>query len=503
MIDIIIIIIVITILFSITKINGNINISKNKNITNNDHINITNNNCKNITNNDHINITNNDYKNNQKENIDIAYLCEYINDTEIEVDINNDKKLIVGDVHGSILQLFLPLRQVGIIDTIKFENNNFIIKENKNKNNIKVIYCGDIIGRARHSLTVPMLIAFLNINNPNIIWIYGNHDTCFFKQYIFNVPSPVSIYDHEKYSIIHHKKFNELKQLLKIHILLNKYPCIYYDDEICVSHTLISIIDDPSRDLNSLNLLYNVFNNLIDEINSKIHIDKLLFSNSIDLHIIDLFDESINIFNELTNLDKIHEPNFDKLDTDSQIKFINDLAKIVDIINPFKFSNIVDQSLYWLRPFGYDNHKGLKKGEYYLPVDKYFIGHSPFFIMDEVHNINIINNKNVMKNNINRIHEKFLKTLINTDKYDYNKEIAIISNKCLYIPDFLNLTQKKYLELMEESKNTQIIDDVYFMDIGATHGLLLDEECLIGNYLCGFAIIDKNDEVRSSKLYVF
>ena len=83
MIDIIITIIVIIILYSIIKINND----------------------ENITNNDDNNINN--------DNNIIAYLCEYINTAPIEIN-NNDEKLIVGDVHGSILQLFLPLRQAGI-----------------------------------------------------------------------------------------------------------------------------------------------------------------------------------------------------------------------------------------------------------------------------------------------------------------------------------------------------------------------------------------------------
>ena len=112
----------------------------------------------------------------------LNYVCEYINTTPIEVN-NDDEKLIVGDVHGSILQLFLPLRQAGIIDQIQLTQKTidvgnkstikeFTIIENE-KINKTVIYCGDLFGRAPHSLTVPMMIAFLNLKcmHKNIIWV--------------------------------------------------------------------------------------------------------------------------------------------------------------------------------------------------------------------------------------------------------------------------------------------------------------------------------------------
>ena len=55
----------------------------------------------------------------EKHNNYIKYLCDYISDIEIETN-QNDKYIVVGDVHGSILQLFMPLKQARIIDKIEF-----------------------------------------------------------------------------------------------------------------------------------------------------------------------------------------------------------------------------------------------------------------------------------------------------------------------------------------------------------------------------------------------
>ena len=412
---------------------------------------------------------------------------------------------------------------------------------------------------------VPLLITFLKLSSrhDNIVWVYGNHDVCFFKKYIFNVPTSISIYDYEQDSIIHHKNFNYLKQLLKLHIILNEYPCIYYDGKICVSHTLISKIDDPIRDLNSLNLFYTTFHNIIDKIYAynycNIDINEILKEPprlSIFDDCIDLLDKCIDIISKIDFKKTMHD--FDDLEIDDQIKFINRLAKIADILNPFEFSNDINQSLYWLRPFNYEECKGLKEGEYYIPSTntKYFIGHTPFSIIDEVDKIDIIDNItnditndninitnditndkinitnditdnitnditndkinitdditndkiNITDNKIDKLHKEILYTIKNNNDYNYNKDIAILSYKCYYISDFLSLTREKYLKTLNNDKYNQsetFNNNVYFTDIGATHGLMMNKKGLFGNYLCGFAIVDNKNNVRSSKIYVF
>ena len=214
----------------------------------------------------------------EKHNKYIKYLCEYISSEEVEYSKSKFEEsrsraskskepysppnyIVVGNVHGSILQLFLPLKQARIIKSITFENGKFkftILVDSKGKEGEKpkalerptVIYCGDMFGRAKHSLTVEVMITFLNIYNlvnsanPNrIVWVYGDHDVGFFQHFVFGKYRTNDVYNVEYADISTSKNIAQLIKLLRENIVNNPYPCIYYSPthHIQVSHTLIPL----------------------------------------------------------------------------------------------------------------------------------------------------------------------------------------------------------------------------------------------------------------------
>ena len=263
-----------------------------------------------------------------KHNKFLTYMCDYISNEEIDDKINTSKYLIIGDVHGSVLQLFMPLKQARILNTISFnpETKTFNFTLCDDITNYKtVIYCGDFVGRAKHSATIGMLLTFLNIcervnlNEDKIIWVYGNHDIGFIKKFVFNNDEIMTdVYSSEKTDIYGNydtykdnvnkkiyntaelnkikqseNNFKNLQSQLKIklinHLKNNKYPCIYYSekDNILVSHTLIpnkhyishyQLVYKNKSDINvnintidcvkqiyGLNFMYKIFNPMISD----------------------------------------------------------------------------------------------------------------------------------------------------------------------------------------------------------------------------------------------
>ena len=265
----------------------------------------------------------------------ISYICEYINNMQFIINDNDnsdskttyvsqdEKNIIVGDVHGSILQLFMPLKEAGIITRIEFNTSNkefrISISSDENIRNAKqVIYCGDFVGRAKHPLTVEMLLAFIDIYNKvnliipdKIVWVFGNHDIGFIRKFILDLPAATNVYHSEYDEIMYSYKLPELKNKLFDLACNNKYPCIYYLDvsdtenkinkNLMVSHTIIPILEHENKisDIKwfGLNILYYLFNNIEFEnvINENKDItlykkinDKIDFTDSIN----DFYDEN-------------------------------------------------------------------------------------------------------------------------------------------------------------------------------------------------------------------
>ena len=488
----------------------------------------------------------------------LNYVCEYINTTPIEVN-NDDEKLIVGDVHGSILQLFLPLRQAGIIDQIQLTQKTidvgnkstikeFTIIENE-KINKTVIYCGDLFGRAPHSLTVPMMIAFLNLKcmHKNIIWVYGNHDIGVFQTYCYNYG------DNATYNGLYQPEYNDFassisyisfKRKIQKHVEENPYPCIYYDGKICVSHTIMCIEDIKEKKIVSLQRLYRYFGLIVENIknsrnkneNVLENLNKLIndktgqkFANLLKYYTKEEdYTETKNYARYIYNVRILPKNKFNELEVYKQIEFINNLAKYLCIIYGKSFSFVygLTNLLYWLRPFiSEDKINCISDNQMYKPTDKYFVGHTIHYPLIEADD-----DMSLYEFDINSIHDRYLKEHKNDlgrikSMNDYNARLGKFN---------LNID---FIQNIEKMKNNKF-KNVYFMDIGATFGLGLltkygnplkysrynpkgdasyyeeiREKSIeeleetntveIGFNMCGFAIIDNKNNVRSSKLYIF
>ena len=487
-----------------------------------------------------------------KHNNFLSYVCEYINTTPIEIN-NNDEKLIVGDVHGSILQLFLPLRQAGIIiqKTINTDNKStikeFVITENE-KVNKTVIYCGDLFGRASHSLIVPIMIAFLNLKcmHKNIIWVYGNHDIGVLQTYCYNYNDDIKngLFQPEYNDFTSSNLYISLKRKMRKHVEENPYPCIYYDGKICASHTIMCIEDIKEKKIVSLQRLYRYFGWIVENIknsrnkneNVLTNLNKLIndkngqkFTNLLKYHAKEEdYIKTKNYDKYIYNVRMLPINKFNELEIDKQIEFINNLAKYLCIIYGQSFSFVYDlmNLLYWLRPFiSKDNINYIHDNQMYKPTDKYFIGHTIHYPLIEADN-----KEDLYKFDINPIHEKYLKEHKNDlerikSMNDYNARLAKFNLNIDFIQNIENMKNNKFR-------------NVYFMDIGATFGLglltkygnplrynrynLKDDTSYyekireksieefekintveIGFNMCGFAIINNKNNIRSSKLYIF
>ena len=333
----------------------------------------------------------------------LKYVCKYINTLEIETN-ENDKSIIVGDVHGSMFQLFIPLKQANILKSIDLDSNlNFIYTLNTDYENFKqVIYCGDFVGRSKHPLVVEMLITFLKIlDNANkfktdtIIWVFGNHDIGFIKHFIndykykykydyennkiieiHNEYLSKDVYDSELNDIKNSNNLGILKDLLKNYVDNNKYPCIYYSENnnFIVSHTFMIYSYDliaPRSDyiFIGLNALYSLLNNFENLTENIIYLN-IFITNFYNLHneimsIIKKYpnDYNIHICNRLSTIDDkynefikncinkifiLNETKFEKLNIKTQIDFINNIAKQFVIKNNYEFYYKIETELYWL-----------------------------------------------------------------------------------------------------------------------------------------------------------
>ena len=405
---------------------------------------------------DNSEILNKNYRQYNDKHINfINNVCKYINETGIEIN-DSSNSLIVGDVHGSILQLFMPLKQAKILNTISFnpENKTFTYYLTNLAESNQVIYCGDFFGRAKHPLTVELISTFIDIynevnklNEDKIVWVFGNHDVGFIKTYCYNLPTLTSgIFKIEVKDIVESANFKNLIEKLKNLVDNNKYPCIYvnHNSKIIVSHTLIPYEeienDDDETLYNSIEYAYN--------------------------------------YSLLQNPDK----SFKKLTFDEQINCINDIAT-QNIKVKSRFGILIEKTLYWSKPFEYKNK------EYIFNIDdkninqyKYFIGHT-------------------ILHNIKTMAEKHIDINFNTE-IEFNKAI----NE--FIMEFKNLKFK-------DISIIKLFDNIYPIDFDATSGISdylseLKQNTYLkkinienGFNMSLFIIHDKNNNtIKLSKLYL-
>jgi len=159
-----------------------------------------------------------------------------------------NKLLIVGDIHGSIFQLFAPLISAGLIKNIKYlkEIDKFEFEYPKNVlNNSRVIYTGDILYRGIHAHIMAMIEALIEIvehyNFKNVVWVFGNHDIEFIRY--GGIPN----YTLQEYKFVN-KRFDEIHMRFRNFALHNPYPFCYYsknnaNNNFIVSHTIQTFED--------------------------------------------------------------------------------------------------------------------------------------------------------------------------------------------------------------------------------------------------------------------
>ena len=116
----------------------------------------------------------------------ISKSLDFLN--SLEPSIKNNSIITIGDVHGSIPQLFMPLIVSGFITDISYDyildKFNFTINyQYINNHNITIVYLGDIMYRGIHSHVMAMIEALINIceTTDKVKWCFGNHDIHFLR----------------------------------------------------------------------------------------------------------------------------------------------------------------------------------------------------------------------------------------------------------------------------------------------------------------------------------
>lgn len=266
----------------------------------------------------------------------ISKSLDFLN--SLEPFIKNNNVITIGDVHGSIPQLFMPLIVSGFITNLSYDyiydKFNFTINYKFiNDHNITIVYLGDIMYRGIHSHVMAMIEALMNIceSTDKVKWCFGNHDIHFLRglylpKYVLN-----------EYIITSPRYFQIIKRMSKF-ALNNKtiHNCIISDNfcNIVFSHTIQSI--------EGLSIAVDIYNSLI---NDGIIKDTKLILENINGDVLNQMTREVLKIYIKTELDKT----------------------IIDKLHLFF------EKLYWLRPTP-DNYE---TPYLYLNESIHFIGHTP------------------------------------------------------------------------------------------------------------------------------
>ena len=230
---------------------------------------------------------------------------EYLNNLALNMPISQNY-IIIGDVHGSIIQLFAPLVKYQLIKNVgyDFNNNKFTFDYIYGENNTKIIYVGDIISRSCHAYGFPLLEALIEIENHfniinksksaqfsylnatfqdsgNVIYLNGNHELGFmlytdnsYGLYEYEFDEYVSIYENglnRKNEIL-----NEKRKIIYQHLINSDHPFMYSfnanNSKIIISHTIQYVNDIPItilnniKSLNSTDEVVKYLNNLVKDV---------------------------------------------------------------------------------------------------------------------------------------------------------------------------------------------------------------------------------------------
>ena len=266
----------------------------------------------------------------------ISKSLDFLN--SLEPSIKNNSIITIGDVHGSIPQLFMPLIVSGFITDISYDyildKFNFTINyQYINNHNITIVYLGDIMYRGIHSHVMAMIEALINIceTTDKVKWCFGNHDIHFLRglylpKYILN-----------EYINSSPRYFQIINRMTKFALNNKSIHNYILSDDICniiFSHTIQSI--------EGLSKAVDIYNSLIkDEI---IKDTKMILEN-INGDVLNQMAKKVLKVYIKTELDKT----------------------VIDRLHAFF------EKLYWLRP-SLDSYE---TPYIYLNESTHFIGHTP------------------------------------------------------------------------------------------------------------------------------
>lgn len=321
----------------------------------------------------------------------------------LEPFINNDSVIVVGDVHCSISQLFMPLVVSGFISNISydFKNDKFNFKINHefiNKCNITIIYLGDIMYRGIHSHAMAMIDTLINIciSINKVKWCFGNHDIHFLRglylpkyalnEYIDSSPRYVEIMNKMMKFASHNK---------------NIHNCAISDgfSNVIFSHTIQSI--------EGLSKAIDIYNSLIN--------DKIIKGSKLILE--NIYGDTINQM--VRNIIQLYS----KRDLDSCT-----LNKLNEFIN----------KLYWLRPYD-DNDE---TPYLFNNETTHFIGHTP---VEKIENTKY-KNKNIVMCDLNTFNNEVFDNpnifIINLNSYNIHYYNQVLEYNHLDVSNVIKLTNE-------------------------------------------------------------
>ena len=256
----------------------------------------------------------------------------------LEPFIKNNSVIVIGDVHGSIPQLFMPLIVSGFITDISYDyildKFNFTINyQYINNHNITIVYLGDIMYRGIHSHIMAMIEALINIceTTDKVKWCFGNHDIHFLRglylpKYILN-----------EYINSSPRYFQIINRMIKFALNNKSIHNYILSDDICniiFSHTIQSI--------EGLSKAVDIYNSLIKD---NIIKDTKMILENINGDVLNQMARKVLKVYVKTELDKT----------------------MIDRLHLFF------EKLYWLRP----SSDSYETPYIYLNESTHFIGHTP------------------------------------------------------------------------------------------------------------------------------
>lgn len=133
------------------------------------------------------------YKNRQTE----EYISQLHNQLNEIINIGypkdlNGKLIAIGDAHGSLLQVIIPLLRTGLLKSFTITKDSYSF-EVDNTNTSRVIFLGDVFGKSAGFdayLLSSILIDIMKGTNGQFTWLLGNHDIL---QYWYDYTADLSI----------------------------------------------------------------------------------------------------------------------------------------------------------------------------------------------------------------------------------------------------------------------------------------------------------------------